>query len=109
MSELSTSLCISRAEFHNFSYIITKILSNTNNGVEKMGKFLLSKGIISNDLDRIIRYNCISKDLELMFPSKKRTTIRKILNGKSIKKTTKQKPNSKGKGESKGNGKKTTR
>lgn len=95
MSELSTTLRISRTEFHEFSYITAKILSCGKKGVEELGQYLYQKGIASNDLDRILRYNCISPFLDKLFPSKKRTSVRKILNGKNKKGPVKEKKKTK--------------
>ena len=107
MSELSSTLDISRTEFHDFSYIIAKTLADGKNGVMELGTYLQKRGIISNDLDRIIRYNCISPQLDKLFPSKKRTSVRKILNGRSKKTkettSTRTKGKTKGKGKGKGN------
>ncbi len=85
ISELSDRLDISRNQYHQCSYIIAKLISNKKIDLHKLGVFLLNHNIIACDLDRIIRYNCISDILEKEIATKRKTIVRKILNGKNKK------------------------
>ena len=109
ISELSDRLDITRNQYHQFSYVIAKMIANNNINLSDLGNYLLRQSINPGDLDRIIRYNCISNMLEKEVPTKRKTIVRKILNGKSksvhddklskIEKTNKS--NTKGKSKSK--------
>ncbi len=82
ISELSERLNINRNLYHHFSYVMAKLISNPIISLEKLSKYLLKQNINPGDLDRIIRYNCISKVLEKQVVTKRKTVVRKILNGK---------------------------
>ena len=78
--ELSKQLGITRNEFHYVSYIIAMYIQ-TEDKNNKLINFINEKQISSVDLDRIIRYNCISTELEKKINSKFKTQFRKkILN-----------------------------
>ena len=83
ISELSDRLNITRNQYHQFSYVISKMIANNNINLSDLGNYLLRQSINPGDLDRIIRYNCISNILEKEVPTKRKTIVRKILNGKS--------------------------
>ena len=82
ISELSSKLGVSRNEFHQISYMISNIIIHINGDLKKLGNFLIKKGINSTDLDRIIRYNCISEYLEKEIPNKRKSYLRKYINKK---------------------------
>ncbi len=82
ISELSERLNINRNLYHHFSYVMAKLISNPTISLEKLSNYLLKQNINPGDLDRIIRYNCISKVLEKQVVTKRKTVVRKILNGR---------------------------
>ena len=62
--------------------MISNIIIHINGDLKKLGNFLIKKGINSTDLDRIIRYNCISEYLEKEIPNKRKSYLRKYINKK---------------------------
>ena len=86
ISELSIRLGVTRNQYHLFSYIIAKFIENEAINLNDLGEFLKRQAIIPGDLDRIIRYNCISSYIDKILTSRRKTILRKILNGKKSKK-----------------------
>lgn len=81
MCDLSSNLQISSNEFHLCTYILYLILkSEKKNSNIIISNYLKKSKISSQDLDRLLRYNCMSDVIEKQFGPKKRSNIRKLLN-----------------------------
>ena len=81
MCELSSNIGISSNEFHLCTYIIFLILNleKKKNNID-ITDYLKQSNIGSHDLDRLLRYNCMSDYIDKKFGTKKRSIIRKLLN-----------------------------
>jgi hypothetical protein len=81
IGELSDRLEVPRNQYHICSYVIGRVISSKYASLTELGVFLAKHGISTTDLDRIIRYNCISDRLETAIVTKRKTLIRKVMNG----------------------------
>ena len=83
--ELSNQLNISKNEYHLFTYILYQLFLSKNTDIHnELVQYLESKNIISSDIDRLFRYNCLSSDIDVLLTNKKKSYIRKLLNSIKI-------------------------
>lgn len=81
--DLSDQLSIKPSDYHTCIYNLYLLLMKNDKKLNsEIADFLVKSGIQVSDIDRLFRYNCLSKEIEKNYVSKKRIVLKKLMSKK---------------------------